>query len=304
MAIPDYQSVMLPLLKLTSDRKEHALREIITRLATEFRLTEAEKKQLLPSGKQQVFHNRVGWARTYLTKAGLLTITRRGFCCITDRGIELLNQGISKININILNKYPEFREFKSIRKEKKAVTEDINKTITGTPEEELETVYQGLTINLEEELLQSVKSMSPDRFEQVVIDLLVKMGYGGSHKDAAEAIGGIGDEGVDGVISEDRLGLDRIYIQAKRWNTTNVGRPIVQGFVGALEGKHAQKGILITTSTFSNDARSYIESINSRVILIDGNKLAQLMYEYNLGCNPVNRYEIKKIDTDYFEEDL
>ena len=228
MAIPDYEKIMLPVLRLSGDKKEHSLREVIDRLASEFKLTEMERKVLLPSGRQEVFDNRVGWARTYLKKAGLVEIPRRGYHCITERGIELLNKNPSKIDAALLYIYPEFREFKSLKKVKEDRIKGKVEGETKTPVEELESAFQNLNMNIESELLQKAKSVLPGRFETIVIDLLVKMGYGGSYKDAAEAIGGTGDEGLDGVINEDRLGLDRVYIQAKRWGDRVVGRPVVQ----------------------------------------------------------------------------
>lgn len=298
MTMPDFQMIMLPLLRLAGDKKEHSLREAIDKLADEFKLTEAERRKFLASGKQEVFDNRVGWARTYLKKAGLLKITRWGYFCITNRGIELLKQSPQKIDKGMLYRYPEFKEFVSYRLEKKPIIK--KKEEIGTPEEELENAYQNVSNSLANELLQQIKNTSPSLFERIVVDLIVAMGYGGSHKDAAQAMGRIGDEGIDGIINEDRLGLERIYIQAKRWQNVVVGRPEVQKFAGALQGKHARKGIFITTSDFTRDAQEFAELIDTRIVLIDGNKLVGLMLDYNVGVNTVTAYNVKKIDSDYF----
>ena len=236
MAIPDYQSIMLPLLKLAGDRKEHSLREVIEALADEFKLTDEERKELLPSGRQATFDNRVGWARTYMKKAGLLESTKRGYFQITERGLDVLEQNPLQIDNAFLRQFPEFIEFQTPR-DKKRIEQDISDT--QTPGEEIEAAYQGVRQELATELLQTIKSCSPAFFERLVIDLLVKMGYGGTRKDAGQAIGGSGDGGIDGIIKEDRLGLDIVYIQAKRWDGP-VGRPEIQKFVGALQGHRAK----------------------------------------------------------------
>jgi restriction system protein len=304
MAIPYYQTIMLPLLKLLGDKNEHSLRESINKLSTEFKLTENEKIQLLPSGKQPIFDNRVGWARTYLKKAGLIESTRWGFFRITERGINLLSQNPHIIDDAMLNVYPEFKQFTSYYHEKKPTIKD-NQYETITPEEELENGYRKLANNLANELLQQVKNVSPSQFENIVVALIVAMGYGGSPKDAKQAIaiGGVGDEGIDGIISQDKLGLDRIYIQAKRWQNVTVGRPEVQKFAGALQGKHASKGIFMTTSYFTKEAQDFAKVIDNRIVLIDGNQLAELMIENDVGVNTVTTYKVKKIDSDYFIEE-
>jgi restriction system protein len=302
MAIPDYQTIMLPLLRLAGDKKEHSLRETIERLASEFKLTDIEKKELLPSGRQEVLDNRVGWARTYLKKAGLIEITRWGYFRITERGLELLKESPLKISVSLLYKYPEFREFKSRVESKSAIKVEKEEDI-GTPKEQLENAYQKLTDELAKDLLQELKTVSPTQFEHIVIDLLVRMGYGGSYKDAAKAIGGVGDEGVDGVISEDRLGLSRIYMQAKRWQNKYVGHPEIRDFSGALDLKHAEKGVFITTSSFNKDAYEGVDRSSKRIILIDGNQLAKLMVEYNVGVTKDDTFEVKRIDKDYFIEE-
>ena len=301
MAIPDFQSIMLPLLRLTGDRKEHSLRGTIKALADEFDLADDERSELLPSGQQAAFDNRVGWARTYLKKAGLLESTRRGYFRITDRGLDVLDQNLSEIKSAFLRQFPEFVEFQTSRGNKRAKEPDQELGETRTPEEEIEAAYESLRQDLVTELLNAVKSQSPAFFERLVVDLLVKMGYGGTRKDAGQAIGTTGDEGIDGIIKEDRLGLDIVYIQAKRWDAT-IGRPEVQKFAGALQGQRARKGVFITTSTFSQAAREYASRIDSKIVLIDGDTLAQLMIDYDIGITKVASYQLKRIDLDYFEE--
>jgi len=298
MAIPDYQSIMLPLLKLAGDQQEHKMSEVTDTLADQFNLTEEERKVLIPSGTQSLFYNRVGWARTYLVKAGLLDTPRRGYIVITEEGLKLLAEKPEAINNKLLKRYQGFREFQSIGSEGKSPKEPLNQT----PEELIEEGYQNIRDNLAVELLKEVKNSSPQFFERLVVELLVKMGYGGSRKDAGEAIGKSGDEGIDGIIKEDRLGLDVIYIQAKRWEN-NVAPAEIQKFVGALHGKKASKGVFITTSSFSKNARDYASDVGTNVILIDGNQLAQLMIDHDVGVSSVSSYEIKRIDSDYFIED-
>ena len=279
MAIPDYQTIMLPLLKFAGDNQEHSLREAVDYLADEFELSEEELKEMLPSGAQRLFNNRVAWALTYIRKAGLVESPKRGIFKITDRGQQVLSKGLEKIDNKFLIQFPEFVEFKSIKKKptKKNVitTKEIDDT---NPEETLETAYQELHDELASELLQTIKQCPPDFFERLVIDVLIKMGYGGSRKEAGQAIGKVSDGGIDGIIKEDKLGLDIIYIQAKRWEGI-VGRPEIQKFAGALQGQRARKGIFITTSNFTKDALNYVENIDSKIILIDGQRLAELMID-------------------------
>ena len=303
MAIPDFQSIMLPLLKFVGDRKEHSLRETIEALSEEFDLTDEERQELLPSGQQATFGNRVGWARTYMKKAGLVKSTRRGYFQITERGLDVLRQNPPKISTAFLKQFPEFVEFQTPRRGTKgeAIEQDIVET-QQTPEEEIEAVYQRLRQSLATELLQTIKGCSPAFFERLVVDLLIKMGYGGTRKDAGEAIGKSNDGGIDGIIKEDRLGLDIVYIQAKRWDSP-VGRPEIQKFAGALQGQRARKGIFITTSTFTNTAQGYVALIDSKIVLIDGNLLAQLMIDHNIGVTTATSYELKRIDSDYFTEE-
>ncbi|MCT7989613.1 restriction endonuclease [Laspinema olomoucense] len=302
MTIPDFQSIMLPLLNLFADEQEHSLREIIDSLSETFALSEEERAQLLPSGKQSMFNNRVSWAKTHLTKAGLLKTTKRGYFQITQQGLKVWKEHPPKINNKFLQQFPKFIEFKqNNNSDLNSLDVDDDNKFT-TPEEELESAFQKLNQTLASDLIEQIKSGSPRFFEMLVVDLLVKMGYGGTRKDAGQVIGRSGDEGVDGLINEDRLGLDVIYIQAKRWQNP-VGRPEIQKFTGALEGFRAKKGIFITSSSFTNDAQEYVERIDKKVILIDGDKLAQLMIEYNVGVSPVVSYEIKKVDLDYFMEE-
>ncbi len=303
MAIPDYQTVMLPLLRFAGDGQEHALRETVDALASEFRLTPDELKQLLPSGQQEVFVNRVGWARTYLAKAGLLKKTRRSHYAISERGRQVLEEHPERIDVKYLKRFEEFRAFQNL-KGTRSGSNDIATEVASdqtTPEESLESAYGRLRDALASDVLQQVKTASPSLFEKLVVELLLKMGYGGSRQDAGRAIGRSGDEGIDGIIKEDRLGLDIIYIQAKRWEAS-VGRPEVQKFAGALQGQRAKKGIMITTSSFSGDARDYVSKIENKIVLIDGTQLADLMIDHNLGVSPMANYEVKKIDTDYFTE--
>ena len=304
MAIPDYQTLMLPLLCFAQDEKEHRTRDAIDALADQFGLTEEDRSTLLPSGTQAVFTNRIGWARSYLKQAGLIESQRRGWFRITQDGLSLLKTGSDKINIALLEQYPSFVAFRAGKKtlddqEGPSITQGPD--VSGTPEDALASAYLQLRTNIETELLETVKQSSPAFFERLVIDLLVQLGYGGNRQDAARAVGKSGDGGIDGIINEDRLGLDVIYVQAKRWEST-VGRPEIQKFAGALQGQRAKKGIFITTSAFSNEALEYARVIDTRIILIDGQRLVKLMVDANVGVSLVGAYEVKKIDSDYFEE--
>ncbi len=305
MSIPDFQTLMLPLLKFANDQQEHASREAADHLAQLFQLSDTEREELLPSGQQTIFDNRAYWAKTHLKHAALLENTRRGFFRISQRGIEVLQQNPEEINVRFLKQFPQYLQFMS-KKDKNGVEEvELETTSKPTPEELLEDGYQRIRQDLAQELLSRIKNCSPSFFERLVVELLVTMGYGGSRKDAGEAVGKSGDEGIDGIIKEDRLGLDTIYIQAKRWSEgVAVSRPEIQKFVGALHGQQASKGIFITTSDFSSNAREYVSKIGSgsKIVLIDGKQLAQLMIDYDVGVSKVSTYEIKKIDSDYFTE--
>ncbi len=299
MPIPDFQSLMLPSLRRLGDGAEHKLRDLIAHMAEEFALTDAERKELLPSGRQPVFENRVGWAVTYMKKAGLLESPRRGWVRITARGLDVLRQEPERIDIGFLERFEEFRAFRTQSKtaEQKEKTEDEQ-----SPEESLARAYETLKQSVLADLLDQVKRASPAFFERLVVELLVRMGYGGSFPEAARAIGRSGDEGIDGIIKEDRLGLDVVYVQVKRWEQP-VGRPEIQRFVGALQGHRARKGVFITTSTFTKEAREYVERIDSKIVLIDGEQLAELMFEYNVGVSTVGTYLVKKVDADFFLEE-
>ncbi|KXK12943.1 MAG: restriction endonuclease [Chloroflexi bacterium OLB14] len=302
MPIPDYQSLMLPLLKLTNNAKVLSLREATDKLAKDFNLTEDELAELLPSARKTRFYDRVGWAGTYLKKAGLLSSPERGKFQITKRGIDVINNPPERITVNFLTQFEEFVEFRQ-RPEKNVDNISIEKeSESQTPEEAIESAYLNIRQNLSDEILQTVKNCSPSFFENLVIDVLVKMGYGGTRKDAGKAIGKSGDGGIDGIINEDRLGLDVIYIQAKKWENS-VGRPEIQKFAGALQGQRAKKGIFITTSEFTKEAKEFASKIESKIILIDGETLTQLMIDYNIGVNPIASYELKRIDSDYFAEE-
>lgn len=303
MAIPDYQKIMQHLLMYVSDGQEHSLRQTIEALAAKFNLSEEERKELLPSGQQAIFNNRVGWARTYLKKARLLESPQRGFIKITERGIKVLNEKPSIINTQFLEQFPEYIEFRTTRRNVTNGNIIIDPDVDNTPQESIERGYQQIRKEVETEILNRVKSCSPDFFERLVVDLLIKMGYGGSRRDAGKAIGKSSDGGIDGIIKEDKLGLDIVYIQAKRWDNTVVGRPEIQKFVGALHGQRARKGVFITTSRFSQEAKDYVAMIDSKIVLIDGQELAQLMIDNNVGVSTVSIYEIKKIDSDYFTDE-
>lgn len=310
MAVPDFQTLMLPLLKITSDGNEHTTSEVVETLAQQFGLSDNDRKEMLPSGRQQNFDNRVNWSKTYLQKALLLSSTGRSRFHITDRGMNVLKSNPSNINIKFLNQFPEFIAFHAVTNDKESkrngntlIPQEIVEKTDQTPQEILETTYQSLRQNLADELLAQIKNNTPSFFEKLVVDLLVAMGYGGSLQDAGQAVGQVGDGGIDGIIKEDKLGLDAIYLQAKRWEGT-VGGPIVQGFAGALMGKKARKGILITTSTFSSQARNFAASLdNLKIILIDGEQLAQLMIDHNVGVAEESRYVVKKVDLDYFGDE-
>lgn len=310
MAVPDFQSLMLPLLKTTSDGKEHSNAEVTEILAQQFGLSENDRDEMLPSGRQRKFDNRVNWTKTYLQKANLLSSTGRSRFRITERGIKVLKDNPSSINIKYLNQFPEFLAFHTATSVKEAkingnssASQEIVERTSQTPQEILEISYQNLRQALAQELLERIKNNTPKFFESLVVDLLVAMGYGGSRKDAGQAIGQVGDGGIDGIIKEDKLGLDVIYLQAKRWEGT-VGGPVVQGFAGALIGKKARKGVFITTSTFSAQARSFASGTeNLKIILIDGEQLAQLMIDYDIGVTEESRYIVKKVDLDYFEDE-
>jgi len=303
MAIPDYESLMLPVLQYVADGREHPLREITAQMAEQFKLTADEREQRIPSGQSTYIQNRTGWAKTYLKKAGLLASPKRGLIQITDRGREVLSQNPARIDGAFLEQFQEFKDFQarsnSQQEAEPLQTPSIERQ---TPEETIEQSYMTLRSQLADELLEQIKGCSSDFFERLVVDVIVAMGYGGSHRDAAKATQRSNDGGIDGIIKQDRLGLDTIYIQAKKWDESRpIHRPEIQKFAGALQGVRAKKGIFITTSSFSDGAREYVGSIDSKIVLIDGTELAQLMIDHGIGVTPHQTYEIKRLDSDYFE---
>lgn len=300
--IPDYQSIMLPLLKITGDKKEHTVQEVRDSLAKNFNLTEEERSKLLSKSKQKMFANRVGWARTYLKKAGLLKYSGVGSFIITEQGLKVLREKPSKINVKYLKRFPGLLEF--IKPSKKKINDKGIELLLEekTPEDLLVIGYEKFQEKLLSDLLEKIKQCPPEFFEKLVVELLVSMGYGGSFEDAGKALGKSGDEGIDGIIKEDRLGLDVIYVQAKRW-TNPVGRPEIQKFAGALLGKKAKRGIFITNSTFSEKAFEYARNVENQIILIDGEQLTKYMVENGIGVSETASYSINKIDLDYFTDE-
>lgn len=302
MPIPNFQTLTLPLLRYCADGKEHSKQEVLSALAKEFGLSDVELAELLPSGRQRRFDNRVAWAKSYLKQAGLLENVGRGIHRITQRGMETLANAPQRIDIRYLEQFDEYKAFKA-RSGKKEVDNGVAYVEQeSTPEELLEAGYKQLRVTLAADLLQQVKKGSPAFFERLVVELLVRMGYGGTREDAGQVLGKSGDGGIDGIINEDRLGLDVIYLQAKRWEG-DVGRPEIQKFVGALAGHKANKGVFLTTSGYSKEARAYASQVNSKIVLIDGPMLADLMIDYGLGVATITSYEIKRVDSDYFEDD-
>ena len=303
MPIPDFQSVMRPVLATVADGTPIALSALRKRIADEFLLSEEERSERLPSGKQTVINNRVGWARTYLNKAGLLSIPTKGMVQITDRGREALNNGPARITVSWLKQYPEFAAFHTtspaVITAPALQSEPIEQA---TPDEQLAAAHQAMAQSLADDLLAQVLAVSPAFFEQVVVDLMLAMGYGGSRKEAGKATQLTNDGGIDGIIKEDKLGLDVIYLQAKRWNNT-VHRPEIDKFIGALTRQRARKGVFITTSDFSMGAREATLGLDIKVVLIDGVELARLMVEHNLGVSVKQVYEVKQLDSDYFAEE-
>ena len=303
MAIPDFQTIMLPLVRLTKDGAEHTLAASVAALLDEFHLSADERTQQQPGSSQTTMYNRVAWASTYLRNAGLLASTGRGRFRITERGQEVLASPPERIDMKYLLKYPEFKAFREGAGKGTAspFVDPKNATATLTPDEAIASSYAAFRASVEQELLEWVKDADPTFFERLIVQLLVAMGYGGSQDDAGRAVGQTGDGGIDGVIKEDRLGLDAIYVQAKRWDGT-VGRPTVQAFAGSLDGQHARRGVLITTSTFSNEARAYVNGIEKRIVLIDGRELARLMFEFDVAVTQTGPpYILKRVDLDFFE---
>lgn len=300
MAVPRFQEIMLPMLNLAADGKVWALVDAREELARHFQLTREEQEELLPSGRQSRFVNRVAWAKVYLQRGGLLSSSERAHFQITKRGKDVLANSPEEISINFLSQYPEFQDFRN-RSVKQDNTESGNENDSDTPEEVLESAYVTIRKSLISDILDRVKSCNPRFFEYLVVDLLLKMGYGRAGGGTGECVGQSGDEGIDGIISEDRLGLEMVYLQAKRWEGT-VGRPEIQKFVGALHGRRAKKGVFITTGSFSSEAKAYVQTIDPKVALVDGKQMAEFMIDFDLGVSLAKAYEVKKIDSDYFDE--
>ncbi|MFK8297067.1 restriction endonuclease [Capnocytophaga cynodegmi] len=310
MAVPDFQSFFYPTLLMSKDGKEYSLNDLRDYLTDYFSLTEEDRSERVPSGAQTKFDNRIYWTKSYFSKAKLIENTKRSHFKITEKGILFLDKFKDKITIKNLENIPEFYEFKygiidgaHEINESTIYVSDNSKSNDKTPFENLEDIYQILQEELAHELLQKIRDNSWQFFEDLVVDLMVKMGYGGSKNKAGNSIKRVGDEGIDGTINEDKLGLDLIYLQAKKWKEeTTIGRPEIKKFVGALHGRRAKKGVFITTSHFSDNAYEYVKNIDPKVILIDGKTLTKLMIEYNVGTTIVEIYQVKKIDFDYFEK--
>jgi restriction system protein len=304
MALPGYQVFMLPLLRIVGDGKEHSVSEAMTTLAAEMRLSEADRDALLPSGTQTRFYNRVTWATTYLSKSLLTEKTGRGRFKIAPRGIEVLKKNPPHIDNKFLEQFPEYLAFKSKKKEKISPGETIGDVVAEdlgiTPDEQLDIAYKELRETLADELLHRVRAGTPKFFEHLVVDLLVAMGYGGSRVDAAQVVGKSGDGGIDGVIKEDRLGLDMVYVQAKRVES-DIGPGAIREFVGSLGEHKASKGVFITAGAFTSGARDAAAKAHSRIVLIDGEQLAEFMIDHGVAVTDYKTYTVKKLDSDYFE---
>lgn len=302
--IPDFQSLMLPVLKYLGDGEGYSSKDLLTKIITDFKLTDEEINQRLPSGPSRVIANRIGWALSYLKQSDLIQSTRRGFYQITETGKEILNRNLSSIDIKLLKTLPSYQKWRSTFNNSASInteSDDVKEQEIQTPEEAIEISYNKIKEDLIIEILDRIRKNTPQFFESLVIDLLITMGYGGSREEAGSVIGKSGDGGIDGIIKEDRLGLDNIYIQAKRWENT-VPISNVRDFAGSLLSMKSKKGIFITTSNFPKGAYEYVNSIEHKIILIDGKELAELMIEHNVGLSVRNIFEIKRIDLDYFEE--
>lgn len=302
MAVPDFQTLMLPVLKLFGDGQERAARTVRQPVAEIFGLSELDINEMLESGQTRLA-NRVAWALVYLKRAGLLETPKRGLYRITPRGCEVLANPPPKIDMTFLARFAEFIQWRDGETDERTDVEaSASTTADLTPDEQIRAGYERLKRSLAALLLEKTKQATPRFFENLVVQLLVQMGYGGSHEDAASVVGQSGDGGIDGIIKEDRLGLESIYIQAKRWEGT-VGRPIIQQFAGALQGQRARKGVLITTSAFTKDAAEYARNLQSTIVLIDGRQLAELMIEFGIGVSDVETIRLKKLDEDYFADE-
>ncbi|MHB8394627.1 MAG: restriction endonuclease [Candidatus Dormibacteria bacterium] len=304
MSVPPFPQLLLPLLEAVADGVPHRERDLAPQLADRLGLTEADLREILPKRGQPRFENRLYWARLFLKQAGLVELAGGGLFQITEQGRQVLGERPRAIDVPYLEQFPAFREFQERAqhgKESTAPAPDSDDTPALSPDEMLATAWQSLRFQLAQELLDRIHAAAPSFFEKLVLDVLVAMGYGGSRQDAALAVGGVRDGGIDGLIKEDRLGLDTIYVQAKRWNGV-VGRPLVQAFAGSLDAHHAHKGVFITTSAFTEDARQFAGSIEKRIALIDGLTLANLMIDNGVGVTTQETYEVRKVDLDYFEE--
>lgn len=304
MAIPDFQTLMLPLLKVAGDGKEHDFRDTVEVISQQFNLTEDERSVLLPSGRALLFYNRLAWAKTYLKKAGALDQPKRGVIKITERGRQVLSSNPISIDLKILMQNTGFGQVREIESglNSNGITLPVDAPIGISPEESIERSHELIRQELASEVLGTVKKCSPEFFERLVVQLLITMGYGGSQQEAGKAVGRSGDGGIDGIINEDRLGLDAIYLQAKRWEGV-VGRPEIMKFVGALAGQRATKGVFITTSGYTKEAKEYALTSQYKIVLIDGARLADLMIEHNLGVSVAATYQLKRIDSDFFADE-
>lgn len=307
MAVPKYDWWYLPLLRLLGDGQVHRMADVYEQLAKAAGLSEADLAEMLPSGTSPTYTNRIGWARTFLKKAGLVASPKRGQVQITERGKAALAQRPDGIDDQWLMQFPEFVEWMKPSRPSPGSSPSGSgnrdaDAAEGTPQEQLEQAYSQLQRDLADDLLDRTKQVSPAYFEKIVVDVMLAMGYGGSRREAGHTVGQSGDGGIDGIIDEDRLGLDKIYLQAKRWDGV-VGRPIVQAFSGALDGQRATKGVLITTSAFTTEARDYVHQIAKKIVLIDGRQLADLMIQHGVGVGVEATYTLKRIDSDYFDPD-
>ena len=303
MSIPDFQSLMLPVLNF-SNNGEVCIRDAVQYLAEELNLTPDERTELLPSGKQAVFTNRVHWAKSHLLKACLIESTKRAHFVITERGRQVLSQRPTRIDIKFLNQFEEFVRFRQITRgvEGESIVGESNQEETHTPDEIIRLTLQSMEAALGQELLEKILAAPPAFFENLIVSLLISMGYGGSAKDAGRALGRSGDDGVDGVIDQDALGLDRVYVQAKRYAIgNNIGSGAIRDFFGSLDRHKAAKGLFVTTSGFSSSAKETSEYLSKRIVLIDGSMLAKLMIRYNVGCRIEETLYLKKIDEEFFE---
>jgi len=301
--IPDYETLMLPMLRYGNEGVI-SFKDSVAKASDEFNLTDEERDETIPSGPEPLIKNRVAWAITYLVKARLLHRPKRAHFTITDRGKEVLANNPTAINRKYLEQFPEFLQFQRKKKvSKSSETAEPQDSSAITPEERIGVAYDEITSEIESELITKILESSPEFFERVIVNLLVSMGYGGSYEQAGEHLGKSGDGGVDGVINEDKLGLDLIYVQAKRYAPDKpIGRPAIQAFAGSLLGFGANKGVFVTTSSFSKHAHEYASGVPQRIILIDGDKLTSLMLEHNVGVRVNRTIELKKIDEDFFIE--